>query len=349
MLLNKASTFLVFILVVVPSNSSFSSPTTQAKKLKIEVFGNSQKSECQILNKGPSLSSRKGPWPTSVTSLVSTFIETMKEGSANDINKLFHAKIKLKKDFGEKIYYSLKRKYQTPWDITVNRLWALNNPSEFKEPITCITDQVILTPHFGYSFQYGVWLQIMSKTELGRIYLTIVPSQKKWVFAAIHLQQWTFMGKDAEYWTEKGLQQAAQQKVKAHISLDIAQKMLFGGSLIEFPFKNKLINHQDSVFSKDEWLASAKKISAPEDLVYIGTLLAPEGPGIVARMRTLKEISMQTAQTKCKILGRKFFKKDWIGHKSGGLRCDFVYPREPITKRGILGSQYFTIPELLKK
>tara|TARA_B100001094_G_scaffold324845_1_gene378098 strand:- start:790 stop:1908 length:1119 start_codon:yes stop_codon:yes gene_type:complete len=299
---------------------------------------------CTIISKVPKIS--EGQWPDEAKKLVSQLIENISENNSSSLKKLFHSRLKITEDFGEKLYYSLKSRYKGRWNFSLFRVWSINNPDEFKTPILCHEDEVKITPLFGYRNQIGVWLQLMSSTELGRIFVVIVPTKGTWKVGAIHLQQWTYMGKDYAVWANKGLKAENRDLVKAHIYYDIAQKMLFGGNLLEYPIKDKIIEQQNKALSKTKWLTMATETFNLNDPVYIGTLLTDSGPGILIRFRVQEEINNESFQKICVATGKKLISHNWLEHQSGGLRCDFILPKESINKPGVLGSQYFSFQDI---
>lgn len=301
-------------------------------------------SSCTLVSKGPKI--YRGEWPKEAKSVVKSFVQNVSEAKASGINHLFHPRLKLKNDFGEKFYYSLKNKYKGKWDLSLFRAWAIKNPDEFKDPVACQEDGIILTPLYGYTSQIAVWLQLMSTSELGRIFLLVVPTKGSWKIGAIHLQQWTFQGEDYASWAKRGLEAKGRDLVKSHIYFDISQKMLFGGSFIEYPIKKEILEEQEKVFNKDRWLDLIHNELGLNEIAYVGTLLPPEGPGILARFRTNMELNNETIQKKCVTAGRKFMKKGWIMEGTGGVRCDFILPKEPLNRPGILGGQYFSVEDL---
>lgn len=314
---------------------------------KTQTNGSSKETKsCRVVSKGPKV--HLNSIDPKLETLITSFIEAIKNHKPDKFKSLFHKKTKVKADIGDRILSILKNSYKKPWDVTVFRVFALNNMDGDKSAIHCKSDQVSITPIFGYKFQVGAWIQIMAQNELARLYLATAPTNNQWKAVGLHIQQWTFEGMDHEGWINTGLELAKTNKVRSHMSFDVAQKLLFGGDFLTFDVKHKILEEIDLQLSKTSWLELANQKLGDGNIVYIGTLLAPEGLGILLRYRVDKQLTMTEVQKKCRSSGNKLLKLKWLARNKGGIRCEYILPREDPDKEGILGSQYFTYKDLSK-
>ncbi len=277
--------------------------------------------------------------------LVTEFKEGLVQRKAEKFRDLFHPRIKSTRTMGERIIAALNETYQEPWDVSFARIWLLNNEGSDKAPLRCAEDHLDLTPVFGFDLQMGIWLQVTGQNELARLYLAVVPSSAGWRIAGLHIQQWTFRGKDHEAWIQEGMASGAQPILK-HIYLDIAQKLLFGGEFISYELTSKILEERDLALTKEAWREKASASLPGRDVIYLGTALASDGPGILVRLRVPKALSMDDIRDQCLKVGTTFVKAGWLSAKSGGLKCEFVLPNENSDREGILGSQFIERKEI---
>lgn len=316
--------------------------------LQKKLFAGVQQPACQIVSRGPGV--KLQDVDKSLNDFVQSVFTKLQEGSGSGFKPFFHPQLRVKSDIGERIMAIFAKTYRKPWQFSVYRVYALFSPKADKIDIACPDDQVTISGRYGYKVQFGVWLQIMGQNELGRIFLSVSPREDKWYITGWHFQQWSQSGKDYEAWTKAGTDAFnAKKPILAHMSFDVAQKLLFGGEFIDFDVKKQIIAARDQAITKEGWLEKAQSLLKSKDEIYIGTVLAEDGVGILLRERVPTGYATNELQKRCLSKGKALIKEGWLAPGSGGLRCEFVLPGEDPDREGTLGSLFYTRSDLLKK
>lgn len=316
-------------------------PTAQEK-----IFiSQPSKPTCKVVSKGPQV--KLESVNKSLHETLSKFVTAVKENQADALKPLFHRKTKVKKDIGERLLAPLRGRYRRPWDLTVFRVYALASPKGEKATIPCEEDDIALINIFGYELQFGAWVQLMGQNDLARLYVALAPTKGAYKIVGLHNQQWTFEAQDYQRWLQKGLEARSKNlSVLSHMRLDIAQKLLFGGNFITFNIKDKIIAERDRVLPKDAWTKMAADEFKDGELVYTGTIMPQEGLGILVRYRVPQYLSKDQIMANCMKTGKKALQLGWLAKGRGGIRCEYLLPREDVSKEGIMGSQYLTYTDL---
>ena len=237
--------------------------------------------------------------------------------------------------------------------MAVFRSWLLTSLDGTPNELPCDEGEFVVTTHYGYSAQIGVWFQVMGKGELGRIFVSIVPKGDRAFIGAWHLHQWTHLSMDSLAWQEKALAFAKpEEKPSAYLLQDIAFKLLNQKKFVIpqalTPVKQKL----DGLMTLEQWTAEVLRAlnlsKNASDTVYsaptIRTSLAQDGAGINLYLKTPKEIVPNQLRSDCRILAARIF-TDAAFRGVDGVKCMFVMDREAIDKEGVLGGQYYTRAE----
>lgn len=233
-----------------------------------------------------------------------------------------------------------------PLEVSIYRLWALNTVDGSTKGIDCSGEGITIYPQYGYPLQFGLWLQLMGKNELGRIFVSIVPADGRWNIGVFHSQQWTHTSMDGSVWLEEGKKSVSKElKEAAFVKFDLAQKLLDGGGFIELAQRSEAIEARDRLMSKADWEQSIKKILSGFDVIYSSSLLVLDGAGILTRLQVPEELSMVAIKEKCNQVAKKIRSTPW-GADLGGLRCAFNLPTEDPKKDGAMGGIYLSFSEL---
>ena len=213
--------------LILPAGSSVASPPALRK-----TFQDHPKTPaCRIVSRG--FGRQLKNTDARLYDFVNHFMTSLKEVDEKGLGRYLHPKLKKRTvPLGRQLLASLRHRYQTPWSWSVYRVRGLNTVNGDKITLECPGgDGVLLTAVYGYPIQAAIWIQLMAKNELARIYIAATPWKKGWVISGLHLQQWTHSGRDFEAWSRKGVSAAQKgQKVAAHFYFDAAQKLLFGHS-----------------------------------------------------------------------------------------------------------------------
>lgn len=263
-----------------------------------------------------------------------------------ELQPLFHPRLNVSIPAIVESFAKLDSLVGSPFEASVYRLWAFNTVDGSPSGLKCSDDALTAFPQYGYPLQFGLWLQVLGKRELGRIYVSIVPADGKWNIGAFHTQQWTHFGKDFLAWAQEGEQDARKNlKEAAYVKLDIAQKLLDTGSFIEVATQSDIVKARDALMTKVDWDQSVRKPLAGFDIIYTGSLLVLDGAGILARVRVPGEISVVEIKESCKKMAQNIRSTPW-GSVLGGMRCNFNLPREDSKQDGVLGGIYLSFSDL---
>lgn len=300
---------------------------------------------CIRLSRGPGVAlEEQNP---GLHQLLADVMEHLSKRESKGFQSLFHPRVKVEHDIGERIFSILSHRYDQPWNFSVYRVWALHHPAKDRTNYSCDDDPgFTISSRYGYERQYAAWLQVMGKNELGRIFLAISPVEDRLWITGFHIQQWTHLEHDWEHWTRLG-NEALEKKdqLQAYFHYDVAQKLLVGGDFVEFAARDKIIEQRDLLFTRESFTKNIQEVLKDSEVVYVATILSRDGTGLLVRER-LKEVpSTHDLQKKCQEHGKALLAKGRL-KGDGGIRCSFIVPGEEIDREGQLGGFYFTQKEL---
>ncbi len=233
-----------------------------------------------------------------------------------------------------------------PLDVSIYKLWALNTVDGAPKGLNCEDEGVTAFPLYGYPLQFGLWLQVMGKAEVGRIFLSVVPAEGKWNIGSYHFHQWTHAEKDAGTWVKEAF--AARDSgdlTGAYMRFDLAKKLLNAGKFLEIPASVDAEKARESIMTSEKFLETVRMGATKDDVPFIATLLVVDGVGLLYRMRVAEEISTVDIKKRCREYAIKVKNEDWAKGITG-LRCSFLMPKEVPEKEGALGGIYIAFNEL---
>lgn len=233
-----------------------------------------------------------------------------------------------------------------PLDVSIYKLWALNTVDGTPKAVTCEDEGVTVYPLYGYPLQFGLWLQVQGKTELGRIFISIVPAEGRWNIGSYHFHQWTHAGKDPGDWVKEAFQAKTEgDLVGAHMRFDLANKLLHAGKFLEIPAAVDAVAARDAVMTNDKFQETVRMGAKTEDVPFVATLLVVDGVGILYRMRMAGEISTEEIKKRCLTQAEAVKKSPWAKGVTG-IRCSFLLPKEAAEKEGAMGGIYIALSEV---
>lgn len=233
-----------------------------------------------------------------------------------------------------------------PLDVSIYKLWALNTVDGTPKGLNCDDEGVTAFPLYGYPLQFGLWLQVMGKTEVGRIFLSIVPAEGRWNIGSYHFHQWTHAEKDAGTWVKDAFSaRDAGDLTGSYMRFDLAKKLLNAGKFLEIPAALDAEKAREAIMSSDKFIETVRMGMTKEDVPFIATLLVVDGVGLLYRMRVAEEISTVDIKKRCREHATKVKNQTWAKGITG-LRCSFLMPREAPEKEGALGGIYIAFNEL---
>lgn len=233
-----------------------------------------------------------------------------------------------------------------PLNASVYKLWALNTVDGSPKGLACNDEGATAFPLYGYPLQFGLWLQILGKAEIGRIYISIVPADGRWNIGSYHFHQWTHAEKDPGSWVKEAFKaKDTGDLVGAYMRFDLAKKLLAAGKFLEIPAAVDAESARESVMSSEKFLDTVRMGASKDDLPFIATLLVVDGVGLLYRLRVPDEISTNDIKSRCLTHVTNVKKQPWAKGIMG-VRCSFLMPKELAEKEGGLGGIYIAFNDV---
>ena len=272
-----------------------------------------------------------------VNQLIAALVAAIKKEDNKALRALLHPRLQKGNVDLDTFFKRLRFLYRAPWTLNVTRLWELRTAESVAE-LHCAADTLYLKPLYGYETQYFLWLSVVGKQELGRVIVPLVSSRGKWVIGAIHDRPWTHLGFDFNDWLTKAMQ-AQAVPMYAWALFDITQKLLQDSPFIRFPQRAALLKAQQQIMPTAQWQAKIKKIASQHTVLFVNSIFAADGVGILLRLQLAKELSGKDLTRTCSSLLAAFKQQQWFANFSG-IKCSFVVKGEPTDREGVLGGIY---------
>lgn len=270
--------------------------------------------------------------------LIDSTIIHINDPSKKGISKLFHPRSKVNDSLSKSIDIVLSKKHSKPWKISLFRVFELYSPEKARELIKCDSDEYLIRTRYGYEKQWAIWLQLMSRNEVSRIFFSVADLNGEKKITGFHIQQWTHQQKEWIDWAQDAAK-LADLDIKSFAYYDIAEKLLSGGDFIYYPAIENIRTSKTSIMSEDQLLTRFQTILETKDLVTVKTELVADGLGWILRYRIDKPTSTDEIREQC----HKWFKKiQQVDLIEAGLRCSPLGPTEDPNKEGASGSIFIS-------
>jgi hypothetical protein len=290
--------------------------------------------KCKILSKGFQTEFNK--IAPKITGAAANIMQIIKSKNIMALRKAFHPRIKISLTRVSQIFDEING-YYGAGNISIFRIYALDTINGDPRQIYCNEDELEITTHYGHPLQFAVWIQVSGKREIGRIFITFVPVGDEYKIAAMHQQQWTHKGRDAQRWVAEALiDRDAENAPSAFLKLDLAQKLLNGGNLIETQLARDIETTKQSLLKKTSLFDLATKIVGDQQLVHVTSFFAPNGIGILFRLYSAQQPALRDIKARCRALGESFYKNKWA-KKIDSIHCDFTDNKNVPTHSGRFG------------
>jgi hypothetical protein len=290
--------------------------------------------KCKILSKG--FQNEFNKTAPKITGVAANILQIIKSKNILALRKAFHPRIKISLTRVSQIFDEING-YYGAGNISIFRTYALDTVNGDPRRIYCDEDQLEITTHYGHPLQLAVWIQVSGKREIGRIFITFVPVEDQYKIAAMHQQQWTHKGRDAQRWVEEALRDRDDKNApSAFLKLDLAQKLLNGGDLIETQLARDIEATKQSLLKDTSLLDLTTKIVGDQPLVHVTSFFAPNGAGILFRLYSVQQPGLRDIKARCRALGESFYKKKWA-QKINSIHCDFTDNKNVPTHSGRFG------------
>jgi len=318
------------------------------EQLRLKLFKDSLNTRrCLTLPKSLTNGSR------SIDPELNQFLNDFKTGieklDATKLLPLFHPRTVTNLAPVNDLLFSMKLKLGAPFEVSTFRLWAVNTVDGTPTPVVCgglDHTELQFWPQFGYNLEFAIWIQVLGKQELGRIFATIVNKDDKWYIGALHYHQWTHGGKDYEHWFLSGKKDLEKKHDhSAFVKFDIATKLVDGKKQFLLGIHNQLKSYQKQILVRSKWESDIKSILNEWKVLYLNTILGPNGAGIIIRIEIPGEISANDLTRDCHKMGKTLKNQAWFSNLDG-FKCSYVMKGENPGKEGKLGGIYLPLNEI---
>ncbi len=264
-----------------------------------------------------------------------------KKGDAKKIRPLFHPRLNTPLSGIQEVIARQKNSLKLPFEVSLYRAWILNTPEGRPSPLDCDAGEIKLWPHYGYELQVPMWLQILGQKEIGRIYVSFIQHQEKWVIGGMHYHQWTHIGDNYENWFQKARKDLDEGfGPSAYIKFDLTAKLVGGAQFFELSIKDQIEQFQQSLLDKNLWEGSFKAFFKDHrPLVYTSSIFAQGGAGLLLHFQVEKELTTKEIQEDCMDAAKLLNKEKWF-QKIDGIKCNYVFKGADPTKEGRLGGVF---------
>jgi hypothetical protein len=223
------------------------------------------------------------------------------------------------------------------------RAWQIQNPDGSAAPLSCDNGDIQIAPHYGYENQMAIWLQMLGQSEIGRVYVGLVPHEEQWYVGSFHYHQWTHKGDNFELWFQRAQADMTQELYPAaYVKLDMAAKLVGGSKFFELPIKDEIERLQQSVIEKKMWEESIKtSLKDQKPIVHMGSIFASEGAGLLIHFEIEKEMTTQEIKDDCSKVTAALNQHKWF-QSIAGVKCNYVFRGADPTREGPMGGIFMT-------
>lgn len=301
---------------------------------------------CEVLAKDPAATISSDP---SLQTAVRGIIKSIQERDEKALREWFNPRLKVKSGQVLSSLSGLKQIVGGNANVTNYRTAALNSPGGTTEGIECEDTGVLMHPLYGYPLSVGLWLQATGEDEVARVFAVLVPDAKSWTIGAWHVQQWTHAGKEFSMWYDLATTEANRgRKAGAFIAADIASKLLDGGGFLVFPVKQDVDTFRDKQMPREEWNKVITASFPKDKVIYSSTLFARSGAAVLVRFGITEEMSAVAIKDHCHSRLQEAMKDPSWTTVVSGIRCGYNFPRETVTKEGVLGGIFVSKEDAAK-
>ena len=300
---------------------------------------------CQEFNEGQLRQDASWSSPEGPKDLVDKVILGFSDQNASLLKTMTHERLKITDTDLKKILATMHAILGKPWNVSLLKAWFLKDSASFTSAgALCEQEGVRIFPHYGFTSQWFVWLQVSGPKELGRIFFTVVPDKssgnRSWSLGFLRFQKWTHAQMDPLMWIAEGDKQLRSGNViAAGVRYHLGKLLLEGNPHLHIVAAHELESWLNKNLPRDEWLGLVKKSLAPEKVITSKGIYVPSGMGLMVRFQLNKEKTGQDIRTHCQThlseLNKKIWFKDFLG-----VRCSYQIKGEPEGKEGRLGSLY---------
>lgn len=255
------------------------------------------------------------------------------------LRKLFHPHLAVSSSALKNVLASVRGNLGEKLEVSTETLWALYTKDGSSKEIQCESDAVEISPQYGYDLQFGAMISILGKNEIGKIFVTIVPSNGNFYIGAFHFQMWTHKGKDYLAWVKEADEDFKNKHFMAsYIKYDLAKKLIYGKTFFKLNFESKLDTFLDTNLNKSTWEKEIANSLPSDKIIHASSMLSAEGAGLMLRFLIPKELSAHDIRAHCTRVHQDLYKTDWF-KEIHGVRCGYNLPHEAdLDKDGFLGS-----------
>ncbi len=320
------------------SPAKAASETSSTEQLRSKIFkGSEGTANCRTLKTDPRGQIGLDP---RIDQFIADLIRAIRTKDALVLQPMFHPRLNTGLFALKEALAKIDATFGGPLDVSIYRLWAINTVDGSAKGLECVDDKVTVYPHYGYSLEFGLWLQVMGQKEVGRIFTTIVPVEDKWYLGSFQSQQWTHAGKDPSAWIDDAAKDVSKGlKESAYVKYDIASKLLESGLNLKAVTAADVAKDRDALFNKKSFGELIHKLLPNKDVAYAATMLVTDGAGVLVRMHSPGEISLVDMKVRCRKIADTLAKQPWTSSLVG-VRCAYLMPGEKGEFDGGMGSLF---------
>lgn len=307
--------------------------------------GTIQTQGCQEFNEGQLRQDANWNSPEGPKDLVQKVMLGFSDQNAGLLKTMTHDRLKITDTDLKKILATMHAILGKPWNVSLLKAWFLKDSASFTSAgALCEQEGVRIFPHYGFTSQWFVWLQVSGPKELGRIFFTVVPDKssgnRSWSLGFLRFQKWTHAQMDPLMWIAEGDKQLRSGNViAAGVRYHLGKLLLEGNPHLQINAAHELTSWLNKNLPRDDWLRLVKKSLTPEKVITSKGIYVPSGMGLMVRFQLNEEKTGQDIRTHCQSqlseLNKKIWFKDFLG-----VRCSYQIKGEPEGKEGRLGSLY---------
>ncbi len=300
--------------------------------LESSLFGSSQAPICKTLAP-QSLAAGYPQLGEEFNTLLARFKSGIQNKRPEEWVPLFHARLKFTEAKFKLVFHQIYDKLKGPLEVSTYRVFALRDPQQGSPLIACDSDDVHIHPLVGHGLQFAVWIQLLGKEELGRIFIQIVMDQdQKWKIGSFYYTQWTHDAKNSQDWAQESIQDEKNAKLISYLKLDLASKLVKATPYFRFDEEQALLVLLNK--KKITWEYELRKLLNGHNAQHLSSTLTSKGVGLSMKAVIPQGVTV-SPKDECKKLWTILQNEKRLNGLKG-LRCAWYYPDEKIDETGRL-------------
>ncbi len=252
---------------------------------------------------------------------VDQIIVEVKEQNARKLSLRFHKKLGDQRLFVQNILSKAGEVLGKPVETSLEASYLLQNAEGKK--VVC--PDLSFFPHYGFNEQYFLFFSLAGKKELGKLVISLVPSQNDWQIGYFHFRRTTHLGLSAQAWYEKAQELAEgpqKDEILAALAWQTASSLLVENPHFVYNDLEKIEADLSLQKVKASALARLQSTLKNQKLSDFTSLLIPGGPAILLKFVD-PTLAFAKADAKTCQASKDLLEKEKMLLALKGLRCNF--------------------------